>query len=53
MTVWENEKRYSKHKAVTVYEQGRRVHGFQLTHDVLVNCLGNFKAYWATCMERR
>lgn len=44
------------HRSITIYddplpvdrviEQGRRVHAWQLRHDLNVNVLGDFAGYW-------
>lgn len=47
-----NGKRERHATVARVHEQGRRVHGWQLTHDVLVNCLGDFRRYWSKAQEQ-
>lgn len=49
-TVIHNGKR-ERIKALRVYEEGRRVHGWQLQHDLLVNCLENFRLYWVLALR--
>lgn len=48
-----NGKRPRHHAVPRVHEEGRRVHGWQLAHDLMVNVLNDFGAYWADAMSKR